>query len=396
MSSLPVDETERPGYVVRVYGETHVGAEFNGTGFVLSSAAHVATCAHVVSQARTIYVQLPYPYDGPAEFTVRAESAADDLVVLASRVPLERPRQWARLDPDWQRTTHPGDGVDVWGFSTREYYASPQHVPGTIREFDARHGRIGLSGAINPGDSGAPVINDEGFVIGIVNANDRSRAGHAQAVPVARLTDLLATIEEFPAFELEDLSLLNDVVQFLEEVENRDDLKYLRPFHLSRRVPLEAQYVPVDLTVERRYRHAVESSWAYSESDRDGMRAFSEESEEDAKRERASWEEVRREHERVVVLADPGMGKSTLLALEARLRAGAGDWGDGVKSAFILPIRSLNTTLVTALASTHTSVTGIIGWRAAREAAAGLPPNHWSWVFALGASELPATTLSRA
>jgi non-specific serine/threonine protein kinase len=48
-----------------------------------------------------------------------------------------------------------------------------------------------LSGEINHGDSGVPVINMDENVIGITNAKDLMKDGHAQAITISLLVDLL-------------------------------------------------------------------------------------------------------------------------------------------------------------------------------------------------------------
>jgi len=198
---------ETPGYVVRVFGKTREGDLFNGTGIIVSQNGHVITCWHVVSQAAEIQVQLPYPYNRPGRYQICDRLEHDDLALLVSLVPLDERTNCAPLHPNWREDTQPGDEVSVLGFSTEQYYVAPQHIPCKIRGFDAQHGRIGLSAAINPGDSGAPVFNTDGKVIGMVNAKDSQRAGHGQAIPISlviKLIEKLGIVRKFCQTELHD------------------------------------------------------------------------------------------------------------------------------------------------------------------------------------------------
>jgi len=185
---------EAPRYVVRISGKTSKGASFNGTGFLVSPAGHVATCWHVVADAAEIRVHLPYPFarDEPALYEVRDALRQDDVALLVSRVPLEpTPIPCATLHGNWRADTGKQAAVTVWGFSGAEYYTAPQSFACTISGFSGQRGHIGLNGDINPGDSGAPVVNTEGKVVGIVDLKDRKRDGQAMALPVSLLLDLL-------------------------------------------------------------------------------------------------------------------------------------------------------------------------------------------------------------
>jgi HEAT repeat protein len=93
-------------------------------------------------------------------------------------------------------------------------------------------------------------------------------------------------------------------------------------FHTDQPIVLQDQYIPVQVTLERRYKHSVETIGGYAESEADlkriyAMRGSSEENiEEEIRRQQVDWQEARRQHSRIMVLADPGMGKSTLLKQE--------------------------------------------------------------------------------
>ena len=167
----------------------HDGASFSGTGFLVSKEGHVATCWHVVAQAAEIRVQLPYTE--PWLYRLSAKVDSDDLALLALVAKASIPTPFALLHGNWREDSQIGNAVTVWGCSTAQYYTAPRHIPCTIGSFSEQHGRIGLSGDINSGDSGAPVVNAAGKVIGMANARDRNNAGHAMAIPISLLLDLL-------------------------------------------------------------------------------------------------------------------------------------------------------------------------------------------------------------
>ena len=79
---------------------------------------------------------------------------------------------------------------------------------------------------------------------------------------------------------------------------------------------MKDQYIPIQVTLERKYNHLVETIWSYSESETEIKRVYALKGLED-KPTQVDWAEAKQQHQRIMVLADPGMGKSTLLKMEA-------------------------------------------------------------------------------
>jgi HEAT repeat protein len=127
-----------------------------------------------------------------------------------------------------------------------------------------------------------------------------------------------------PVFEkLEQLGFKpqkNAVCQFLQDIE--DNFKSIRLFHTQQEIVLKQQYIPIQVTLERKYRHEVETTWGYAESEAELKRAYALKGiVEESQRSQVDWEEAKNKHKRIIVLADPGMGKSTLLKRQAGLTA---------------------------------------------------------------------------
>jgi len=133
-----------------------------------------------------------------------------------------------------------------------------------------------------------------------------------------------AEILGVPVFEkLEQLGFKpqkNAVCQFLQDIEY--NFKSIRLFHTQQEIVLKQQYIPIQVTLERKYRHEVETTWGYAESEAELKRAYALKGiVEESQRSQVDWEEAKNKHKRIIVLADPGMGKSTLLKMEAGLTA---------------------------------------------------------------------------
>ncbi|GBE90945.1 HEAT repeat domain-containing protein [Nostoc cycadae] len=149
-----------------------------------------------------------------------------------------------------------------------------------------------------------------------------------QGVDVETLKKVLQTPTPPPLSQEEQK---NAVLEFLQAIEN--NFKYLKLFHTLQPIVLKRQYIPIQVTLERRYKHEVETTWSYAESAIElkkvyALKGFDEElqrrEEEKLKKTIVSWEEAKEEirkdakkrNYQIMVLAEPGMGKSTLLKME--------------------------------------------------------------------------------
>ena len=112
----------------------------------------------------------------------------------------------------------------------------------------------------------------------------------------------------------------NAVCHFLAEIEN--SFKYIRLLHIREQpIVLQDQYIPIQVTLERKYKHEVETILSYAESEAELKRAYSLKHQEESQPTQVDWAEAKKQHQRIMVLAAPGMGKSTLLTMEAGLTA---------------------------------------------------------------------------
>jgi S1-C subfamily serine protease len=143
-----------------------------GTGVVISEEGLILTNLHVVWGAQSLKITFADGTESTA--VVVGTQAHNDLAVLKpSRIPDDL--QPATLGSS--RQLAPGDGVAVVGFP---FGMGPSVSSGVIsglnREFKSENGERLMSGLIqfdaaaNPGNSGGPLVNLEGEVIGIVTA----------------------------------------------------------------------------------------------------------------------------------------------------------------------------------------------------------------------------------
>jgi HEAT repeat protein len=112
------------------------------------------------------------------------------------------------------------------------------------------------------------------------------------------------------------------VEEFLEAI--ADDAAKVELFHNNRQqIVLPKLYIPVQVTQESGKRSPTTGLGRYAETSEDFKRvyAYNRYDDEEQSKLNQEWLDVRQKHTRLVILADPGMGKSTLLRQEAGMTA---------------------------------------------------------------------------
>jgi S1-C subfamily serine protease len=154
-----------------------VGREV-ATGFA-AGGDRVVTVAHVLDGGGAVTV------DGRVAAVVRVDRG-DDLAVLALR----------GLRAPALRTASGAGAVRVLARSGDRRARVRRHIVATVRGDAAapasRRPALDLAADVAPGDSGAPVVDARGRVVGVLFASSSGRARTAYAVDAAALGALLA------------------------------------------------------------------------------------------------------------------------------------------------------------------------------------------------------------
>lgn len=164
---------------------------FNGSGVVLDLSGRILTSLHIVQGAGEITVTFPDGTQSPA--LVEAERPENDIAVLQAVRPPASIVPATLGDP---RSLRVGDDAFVVGDPmglTRSL--STGSISGLGRSFQAAgrtqvlEGLIQFDAAVNPGNSGGPLLDRNGDVVGIVTglANPAGRdvfSGIGFAVPI--------------------------------------------------------------------------------------------------------------------------------------------------------------------------------------------------------------------
>ena len=162
-----------------------------GSGVVVDTAGDILTCLHVVAGATSIQVTFADGTRSPAE--IQATEPANDMAVLRATQP---PATLVPAVLGNPRSVRVGSEAFVLGnpFGLAGSISSGV-ISGTNRSFQLPNngptltGLIQIDAAVNPGNSGGPLVNRDGQVIGIVSAlinptNQDVFIGIGLAVPI--------------------------------------------------------------------------------------------------------------------------------------------------------------------------------------------------------------------
>jgi putative serine protease PepD len=168
-----------------------------GSGFIVDEQGHVVTNNHVVQGASRITLRLLDGTTVPAQ--VMTTDASNDLAVLRADIPQSK-RDTVRLgDSD---TVEPGEPAVAMGSPFGfEHSITSGIVSAVDRQYGGRRpitGLIQTDAAVNPGNSGGPLLNAAGEVIGVTSMGVspvRGSVGVSFAVPINAAKRLLAQVK---------------------------------------------------------------------------------------------------------------------------------------------------------------------------------------------------------
>jgi len=150
---------------MRPKSEREIGPRRHGTGFFVSADGKVVTNNHVIEKCkRVIWIDTTDGRHGTA--IVLGTDKANDLALLAST--LQAPATAVFRNP--ALLTAGGD-VTLIGYGTIKLAPIKPHVtPGTYEKPNSTGTRFQMKAAVRPGNSGGPVLDESGYVIGVVYA----------------------------------------------------------------------------------------------------------------------------------------------------------------------------------------------------------------------------------
>ncbi|MBA4191413.1 MAG: hypothetical protein C0467_25820 [Planctomycetaceae bacterium] len=206
---MTLDETKKATAYLKVAAGNVRGS---GSGFVIQASKDellIATNHHVISPRSA------NPADGPPRVTVVFESgspgewerpgqvvATDSELDLAIVRVTKAERMPKPINPDLSPKLMETMDIRICGFPYGQALALGTRNPNitigkgtvsSIRLNDANKvGQVQLDGSMNPGNSGGPVVDTEGRLVGVAVATIKGSSGIGLAIPAHELASLLA------------------------------------------------------------------------------------------------------------------------------------------------------------------------------------------------------------
>jgi V8-like Glu-specific endopeptidase len=199
--SVPqIAERVRPA-VVGIEGTTTEGGIVSGTGFLIDSSGTIITNVHVISGLKSVRVRT-HSGDVFDRIEIRAHDIRKDIAIVQIQgyklpvVPL--------ADSDEVKV---GEPIVVIGNPKGLSETVSTGIVSAVRRLDDGYSVLQTDAAVNPGNSGGPMLNARGEVIGIVAFRRRDSEGLNFGVPVNYARGMLQTNERL------ELSGLNSAIR---------------------------------------------------------------------------------------------------------------------------------------------------------------------------------------
>jgi len=202
--------------------EKEADQQYGATGFVISSKGYVITNYHVISGADSIYLQNSEGESFKSEVIYKDE--LKDLAVLhvldtLFSTPKEIPYTFKTSDTDL------GEQLYTLGFPRDEavygqgYLSSSTGYGGDTVSYQ-------ISIPVNPGNSGGPVVDKNGNLIGIISGKQTGIDGAAFAIKTKTLLEMLEQAEDPSLIE----SVHHNNKNLLSHLSRTDQVKELAKF----------------------------------------------------------------------------------------------------------------------------------------------------------------------
>jgi serine protease Do len=199
-----------------------ISAKFRGTGFALTGNGYLVTNYHVVNGADSVYVQnaagesfrTKVVYTEP-QYDVAVLQINDPAFKNLGAVPYSFKKAKSDLGETVYTLGYPGDEIKFGPGSL----TAATGFRGDTTEYE-------LFIPVNPGNSGGPLMDDKGNVIGVINGKQTQTSGAAFAV---KSNYLLKAIQNIPADSL-NKSLILNTKNTLASLSRTQQIKKLRNY----------------------------------------------------------------------------------------------------------------------------------------------------------------------
>ena len=168
-----------------------VPSRYAGTGFLISGNGYLATSYHVVKEADSVFVE--NEKYGRLKTEVFYSNAEDDIAILrvvSNGFKTERPLPYILED----EAASLGENVYTLGFPREDIVFGEGSISASSG-YNQNPNAYQVSVPVNPGNSGGPLYNTQGDVVGIISGLQTETSGASFAI---KSSVLLNTIKSIP------------------------------------------------------------------------------------------------------------------------------------------------------------------------------------------------------
>lgn len=163
-----------------------VAPQFAATGFLISAQGYVITSQHVISKADSVYIQ--NEKYGSLKAVVVHSDPLNDVSVLKIVTPVKIQSVPYTLS---QTEAELAEGVYTLGFPREEVVFGEGSIS-SLTGYRANPNAYQVSVPVNPGNSGGPLLNNQGDLIGMITGVQTQTAGATFAIKSSVLKEILA------------------------------------------------------------------------------------------------------------------------------------------------------------------------------------------------------------
>ena len=185
--------------VVVIQGKTDSG-EVLGSGFIVSKDGKIVTNLHVIRDMKTASVQLANGEVFDSVSVLAIDERRDLAVVRIDLPPLPKGYSFVDgfpvLNLGNSDTLAAGESVVVVGSPIGLAGTVTAGIISSVRDTGEDFKVLQTDAAVNPGNSGGPLVNNKGQAIGVVSFKLRSAEGLNFAIPINYVRGLLNNLHE--------------------------------------------------------------------------------------------------------------------------------------------------------------------------------------------------------
>lgn len=194
-------------------------AELSGTGFLISNKGYLLTNYHLIKDADSVWVYSES--QAPVKAVVVSKNHKYDLALL--KIDLNKKLSKQLIPYSFRkRSAEPGEQVFTIGFP-REDMVYGEGSISSSSGFEGDSLAYQISIPVNPGNSGGPLLDDAGYITGIISGKQTMAEGTGFAVKSSYIQEFLKS-----SLEKEGVKISN--TNSIAWLNRKDKVKKLKPF----------------------------------------------------------------------------------------------------------------------------------------------------------------------